>query len=728
MTVTGWHLPWMALVWIALAVGPSRPARAAPADEEASDGAGELDSGVNLDQLMNLRVVTASGGVEEEGSMAPASVVVFTRDDIARQGWRSLTDVLSNTPGIDVNDDGVMPSVGVRGVTGGIRASTRIVKVMIDGIAVNFLPDLAALIGPEFIPIEAIDRVEIAKGPLSAIYGANAFLAVVNVITVRAPNVPMAAVNLRSNLIRQGPGFGASAFVAESSGSLEVVAAFSTDRADRSGLRITKTLPNQDVTLPRYVPFFASASQNDVAEPRSAFVSMRLPGTPRSGSLVLEGGVQQLDSTAEFQLNSVLTHRSRIAIDNYWSQARYEKSWSDRMRLTAMAGFSTGAPTRDEALYLTDNFLSSFTPRYRYDAIDAGFQMAYTPARRFSLVIGADGSYEPQRTLYYTQTFQSMQGMNTPGDSLDLIGANDQKNVVLANAGAYAQIGAAPFARVPNLHLTASGRLDVPNLFSPQYSWRTAAAYRVSPGLTVKIFAGRAFQVPSAVLLYGRSGFGASNNVIGNRTVPGLTPLRPQIVNSIEAAASAALGRVLLLESDAYYQQIHDRIDFAQAGADFIARNQGSSQNVGAELSLRALFHRVRPYASVAAQRAVVNSSIDTAPPAIYPNYWFRGGVEADLPELHLRTAAQLRWDGARTASQSNVLLNNNRTYALPAYAHLDVTVSSLAFRPLRAGPEVNVSLRAQNLLDDRHPQPGFGGMDPPGFGRVIMLQLGYSH
>jgi len=720
------HLPWTAIACIAFAA--ASPAVRAAGATDAPEPAGDIDPGVNLDQLMNLRVVTASGGVEEEGSMAPASVVVFTRDDMARQGWRSLTEVLANTPGLDVNDDGVMPSVGVRGVTGGIRASTRIVKVMIDGIAVNFRPDLAAMIGPELIPIEAIDRVEIAKGPLSAIYGANAFLAVVNVITVRAPNVPVAAVNLRSNLMRQGPGYGVSAFVAESSSALEIVAAFSTDRADRSGLRISKTLPNQDVTLPRYVPFFASASQNDITQPRSAFLSLRLPGTSRSGSLVLEGGVQQLDSMGEFQLNSVLTHRSRIAIDNYWSQARYEKSWSDRMRLVATAGYSTGAPTRDEILYLTDNFLSSFTPRYRYDAVDAGFQMAYTPARRFSLVIGADGSYEPQRTLYYTQTFLSMQGNNAPGDSIDIIGANERKNVVLANAGAYAQVAAAPFARLPNLHLTVSGRLDVPNLFSAQYSWRTAAAYRVSPGLTVKIFAGRAFQVPSAVLLYGRSGFGAANNVIGNRTVPGLTPLRPQVVNSLEAAASAALGRVLLLESNAYYQQIHDRIDFAQAGADFIARNQGSSQNVGAELSLRALFYRFRPYAALAAQRALVNGSIDTPPPAIYPNYWVRGGVEADLPDLGLRTAAQIRWDGARTASQSNVLLNNNRPYQLPAYAHVDVTVSTLAFRPLRAGPEVNVSLRAQNLLDDRHPQPGFGGMDPPGWGRVIMMQVGYTH
>jgi outer membrane receptor protein involved in Fe transport len=703
------------------------PCAVARADDEPGGAVGNIDSGLNLDQLLNLRVVTASGGVEEERSLAPASVVVFTRDDIARQGWRSLTDVLENTPGMDVVDDQVMASVGVRGVTGGFRASTRLIKVMIDGVAVNFRPDLAAFIGPEFIPVEVIDRVEIAKGPLSAIYGANAFLAVVNVITVKAADIPLATINLRSNLIRSAVGYGASAIITESTGPLEIVAAFSVDRIDRSGLRIARTIPNQDPELPRYQPFFAGASQNDIAQPRSAFLSLRLP-LNHWGSITLEGGLQQLDSMGEFQLNSVLTHRSRVAIDNFWSAAHYEKAWSDRLRLTATLGYSTGEPTRDEALYLTANYLSSFAPQFRYQALDAGFQLAFTPARRLSVVVGADTSYEPQRALFYTQTFQSVQGMQMPGDTIDVNGGPNHRDFVLRNAGVHAQVTAVPLARVPALHLTVSGRLDVPTLFSVQYSWRTAVAYRVSPGLTMKIFAGRAFQVPSAVLLYGRSGFGAANNVIGNRTVPGLAPLRPQVINSLEAAVSASPSRVLLIETNMYYQQIQERIEFSQAGADFIARNQGQGSNLGLEMSARALFYRLRPYLGAAAQRTLVSGSLDSRPPALYPNYWFRGGAEVAVPELHLRTVAQLRWVGARSASQSNILLNNNRPYQLPAIPSLDVTISSMAWRPVRSGPEVAVMLRAQNLLDDRKPVPGFGGMDPPSLGRVTMLQVGYTH
>ena len=117
---------------------------------------------------------------------------VISSRDIERRGWRSLQEILEQVPGLYIVDDHVAPSVGVREVTGGFRGGTRIVKVMVDGYPVSFRPDLNAFIGPEFIPIAAIERVEVAKGPLSALYGANAFLATVNVITNK-PTIPSSA-------------------------------------------------------------------------------------------------------------------------------------------------------------------------------------------------------------------------------------------------------------------------------------------------------------------------------------------------------------------------------------------------------------------------------------------------------------------------------------------------------------------------------------------------------
>ena len=104
--------------------------------------------GLSLEELLNMKVVTASG-VAEDRSLAPASVFVVTREDIDRRGYHSLAEVLSAVPGIYVTDDLVTPALSVRGVSSGFRGGTRIVRIMIDGVQVSFRPDLTAFIGPE---------------------------------------------------------------------------------------------------------------------------------------------------------------------------------------------------------------------------------------------------------------------------------------------------------------------------------------------------------------------------------------------------------------------------------------------------------------------------------------------------------------------------------------------------------------------------------------------------
>jgi hypothetical protein len=137
---------------------------------------------------------------------------------------------------------------------------------------------------------------------------------------------------------------------------------------------------------------------------------------------------------------------------------------------------------------------------------------------------------------------------------------------------------------------------------------------------------------------------------------------------------------------------------------------------------------RVHPYVAATAQRAVVNGALDAVPPPLAPSYWLRGGIEADVPEAHLRSAAQVRWVGPRGSSQSNTLLNNNTPYQLPAFAEVDAALSTVGWRPLHPGPEVVVTLRGKNLLDNQRPVPGFGGLDVPALGRVAMLELGIAH
>ncbi|MHB8874485.1 MAG: TonB-dependent receptor plug domain-containing protein, partial [Myxococcaceae bacterium] len=99
---------------------------------------------IDLESLLDLPTVTASGGREQKRSLAAASVTVVTREEIGLHGWRSLAEVFASTLGFYLIDDLVHPSVGVRGVTGGLSTGTRIIKVMINGVPVSFRPDLNA--------------------------------------------------------------------------------------------------------------------------------------------------------------------------------------------------------------------------------------------------------------------------------------------------------------------------------------------------------------------------------------------------------------------------------------------------------------------------------------------------------------------------------------------------------------------------------------------------------
>lgn len=671
----------------------------------------------------NSAVVTASGR-EEARAVASANVTSIGWDEIAQRGHHSLAEILADVPGLYVVDDLVIPSVGVRGVTGGFRAGTRVVKIMINGVPVSFRPDLTAFLGPEFLPVQMIERVEIAKGPLSALYGANAFLATVNVITRGQSNgAPVIAeATARTHVARASLGYGGTIVGGYDERDRSLIVAASADRIDRSGLSISRTFPDQDPSLARFRPFFGDESRGDLASPVSVFAQFRTQ-LGRFGTLFFQGGVQRLDAMGEFQLNSVLTHDSRVALENDFVSVRHERAWSDRVSTAAWLGWSRGLPTGEERLYLTANNDVSFSRRFRYQALDGAAEVSSALTDGLSIKGGLDFAYEPQQVLYYTETFNAPQGTNRSGDQLDLIGPNDQRSVVMGNAGAYVQVSHNPIA---DLFLTGNVRLDLPNLFPAQYSWRAAAAYRWSSALTTKLIAGRAFQAPSAVLLFGLPGFGSSNNVIGNLTRPNTIPLRPQVLHSLEAVASLQLLGRLALEASVYTQQVDDRIEFAQAGPHFVAKNQGRQQNAGLELSGRFVYGRYLFSLAGSVQRGVVEEVLVEDVPPLYPNAMLVGRVNVAAPELWLNFSGSGRWVGERGASQSNVALNNDEPYALPAYATADVSVSTMGLNFL-GGAQTTLALTVRNLLDVRYSEPGFGGFDVPNLGRTAHLELRQS-
>lgn len=113
-------------------------------------------------------------------SKAPGIVTVLNDEEIHHSGYRTFAELLRTVPGYEIlksgNFGGIFPAV--RGLDGANR-----VRVMIDGHFVNNPLDGSAFGNFDDFPLKNIKKIEIIRGPGSALYGENAFLSVINIIT-----------------------------------------------------------------------------------------------------------------------------------------------------------------------------------------------------------------------------------------------------------------------------------------------------------------------------------------------------------------------------------------------------------------------------------------------------------------------------------------------------------------------------------------------------------------
>jgi len=134
---------------------------------------------MDLSQLMEVEVYSASL-FPEPLMTAPGSVTVVTEKQIRQRGYRHLGELLSDLPGVDINHyaDGITKDIiSFRGIAGNNK-----ILVLQDGIRVNSPSGDPIPIANNF-PLYHIKQVEVIYGPGSALYGADAFSGVINLVT-----------------------------------------------------------------------------------------------------------------------------------------------------------------------------------------------------------------------------------------------------------------------------------------------------------------------------------------------------------------------------------------------------------------------------------------------------------------------------------------------------------------------------------------------------------------
>ncbi|MBZ4421089.1 TonB-dependent receptor [Myxococcus sp. RHST-1-4] len=223
----------------------SAPTVAVPVSTPAARPEGPEVSGADEGAVpYEERVVTASRRAQSSLE-APNATTVITAEDIRLSGATSLPELLRRVPGADVMSLGVgSANVSLRGFNQRIANK---VLVLVDGR--TEYQDFLGLTLWSTIPIglEEIERIEVIRGPGSALYGANAMLGVINIITQAPGSGPRARFSATAGTGNSAAG----SFVSHgSSGALRYRASAAYSQADKWSRDFANGRPDMELKEP----------------------------------------------------------------------------------------------------------------------------------------------------------------------------------------------------------------------------------------------------------------------------------------------------------------------------------------------------------------------------------------------------------------------------------------------------------------------------------------------
>jgi len=132
-------------------------------------------------ELEGKEIVVTATRTEEEVLTAPGHVTVLSEEEISRSGAKDVADLLTRQAGIKVKDygaEGSLKSISIRG------SASEQVLILVDGTRLNDSRQGGADLAQ--IPLDNIEKIEIVRGGLSPLYGADAVGGVINIITKKS--------------------------------------------------------------------------------------------------------------------------------------------------------------------------------------------------------------------------------------------------------------------------------------------------------------------------------------------------------------------------------------------------------------------------------------------------------------------------------------------------------------------------------------------------------------
>ncbi len=489
--------------------------------EAAAPGAPTPDdlTRLSIEELMRLEVGAVLGASRfvQRDLDAPTRASVITAEDLHAYGFETLAEALRSVNGLFVTNDRNYEYVGLRGWGHQDDYNARVL-VLVDDHRLNDNLYEGAGIGEDFpLDLDQVDRIEIIRGPTSVLYGSNALLGVINVVTRRPKQTNGVETRLRlGSAGTRTARLGWSRRLSPSSGFQIAISGVAIDGFDRL----------------YYREFDDPLTNGGVAEGLDGEEAQRVFADLQAGS---------------FRLQSVLGTRLKDVPTAPWgTRFNAGNSWTRDVRGFVDLSYHGTLARR------VDVSARTYVDDYRYDG---AYPYDYTGTNTGPITVNRDRSlakwwgaeanahgtmFGPNDVVIGGEVRENdrQDQMNWDVDPYSLYLDDHRRSRVWA---VYAECALHPLSRVT---LDAGVRHDAYSTFGGSTHPRLGLIWELRDQTVVKLLHGSAFRVPTTYELYfGGDGYTANPDLKPERFFSSEVVLESYFAGHYHASLSAFRGR-----------------------------------------------------------------------------------------------------------------------------------------------------------------------------------------
>ncbi len=672
---------------------------------------------LSIEQLMQIDVVTVSKK-SQKISETPATITVITAEQIRQRGYTNLSEILNSVAGIHVITDHLQSNAGIRGINGGMDSWSRGMKIMIDNQPVSFRSTNENWLGNELIAINSIERVEIVKGPVSAIYGANAFLGVVNIITKSGEIVNGGILDAQALMINNNFGVNGEIVVGKKLENFDFLLSYSKKYADMSGVQI-KNMPN-------FTSYYeANESKTQLDRAQSLYGNMNFK-SEKVGNFNFNFSRQMLDNNANFMNWSILSDSNRVSMSNSFAKIKYENFALDNsLSYNISMAYSTGLPNSKQTMVSNVGVKPENLKRdVSFRSVDISTEMAYNTDKNDMLLLGFDHTIDNQNLQTYYK--KDATGNYTIPLQSKVYGDSTFINSALYLHGIIYLFKHLPVSILENLSVTGGLRFDKHNIYGNNWSYRMGMVFPFSNNFYGKLLYGNSFKAPASVQLY--------TNAIYTTGMIGNAGLKPEKAQTVELIFGGTISEYFSFNLSPFYTTIKNKVEIVPFQSNYMAKNIAEINTYGLETEMQFANKYIFSYANVSFQ----NSTIKEQDPfniqktiekktRIYPDFMAKFGCNVLLNRWNTNLNLEGRFHDKIIASPQNLQVYdpvyNTKEYNLSGYLLFDISVSSLNVK-IFSTHETFLQFKVSNLLNTTYYMPGYKDYDTYGLKRSFMFRI----